>query len=207
MERMPSRERMPGQIEDVTWRMRRGVVAIVAVAALGVGACSAPTGAGTTSPTTAPSAAASTSTPASAPASSASAGYTTLGVATDATLGAHVTGKDGMSLYVFTPDTATTSACVDQCATNWPPLTVQDLDDVQADPAVTGALGSITRADGSKQVTLGGHPLYYFANDKAAGDLNGQGLNSKWYAVGADGTGLGMSGAPAPSTGSGKGNY
>jgi predicted lipoprotein with Yx(FWY)xxD motif len=203
MQRIANRERMPGQIEDVTWRLRRGVVAVVAVAALGVGACSAPTGAATTGPTTAaqPTAAGS-----AAPASD-SADYTTLTTAQDATLGAHVTGKDGMSLYMFTPDTATTSACVDKCAQSWPPLTVEDIGDVQADPSVTGALASITRADGSKQVTLGGHPLYYFANDKAAGDLNGQGLNDKWYAVGPDGTGLGMGGAPAPSTGSGKGNY
>jgi predicted lipoprotein with Yx(FWY)xxD motif len=207
MERMPDRERMPGHIEDVTWRMRRGVVAVVAVAALAVGACSAPTGAATTAPTTAPTTVPASAPAASAPAESAAAGYTTLTLATDATLGAHVTGRDGMSLYVFTPDTATTSACVDQCATSWPPVIVEDEGDAQAGAGVTGALGTITRTDGAKQLTLGGHPLYYFANDKAAGDLNGQGLNDKWYAAGADGTGVGMSGAPAPSTGSGKGSY
>ena len=71
-------------------------------------------------------------------------------------------GKDGKSLYVFTPDTGTSSNCNDDCAANWPPLTVTMADDVAAGTGVTGTLGTITRADGSLQVTLGGHPLYYF---------------------------------------------
>jgi predicted lipoprotein with Yx(FWY)xxD motif len=125
----------------------------------------------------------------------------------DSTLGSHVTGANGMSLYIFTADSGATSACVDQCATTWPPLTVAAATDATAGTGITGTIGTITRADGKLQVTLGGHPLYYFANDKAAGDLNGQGLNGKWFAAGADGAGLGMSGAPAPSTGTSKGNY
>ena len=47
-----------------------------------------------------------------------------------------------------------------------------------------------TRADGTTQVTYGGHPLYYFVGDKAAGDLTGQDINqfgAKWYVVGKDG--------------------
>ena len=47
---------------------------------------------------------------------------------------------------------------------------------------------TITRDDGSKQVAFYGQPLYYFAADAAAGDVKGQGLNDKWYVVGADGT-------------------
>ena len=117
-----------------------------------------------------------------------------------------MTGANGMSLYIFTPDTGTTSACVDQCATSWPPLTVAAATDATAGTGITGTIGTITRADGKLQVTLGGHPLYYFANDKAAGDLNGQGLNNKWYVAGADGAGLGMGSTPG-STGTSKGNY
>jgi len=62
-----------------------------------------------------------------------------------------------------------------------------------------GEIGTITRADGTLQVTLGGHPLYYFANDTAVGDLKGQGLNDKWYVAGPDGAGLGMTAGPAPA--------
>jgi predicted lipoprotein with Yx(FWY)xxD motif len=197
-------ERMPNRTGDVAGRLRLGVFAVAAAAALAVGACSAPSGAGlTVAPTTA---AVATTAPGSAAPASANASYTTLAVAKDATLGAYVTGRDGMTLYIFTPDSGTTSACVDKCATSWPPLTVEDAEDVQKDAAVTGEIGTITRADGSIQVTLGGHPLYYFANDKAAGEINGQGLNGKWFAAGPDGTGLGMA-APASSSGSGKGNY
>ena len=75
-----------------------------------------------------------------------------------------------MSLYVFTPDEGDTSACNGDCATNWPPLTVDDVADVTAGDGVTGELGTITRDDGTTQVTLGGAPLYYFIGDEAAGD-------------------------------------
>ena len=47
-----------------------------------------------------------------------------IAAATDAKLGAFLTGEDGKTLYVFTPDSANTSTCVDACATNWPPLVV-----------------------------------------------------------------------------------
>jgi predicted lipoprotein with Yx(FWY)xxD motif len=46
---------------------------------------------------------------------------------------------------------------------------------------VTGEIGTITRDDGSTQVTYNGAPLYYFAGDEAAGDSNGDGLNGVWH--------------------------
>jgi predicted lipoprotein with Yx(FWY)xxD motif len=195
-------QRMPNRAEHLAWRLRGGVIAVAAVAVFAVGACGSPNAGATTTPATAaPPTAAGSGAPASA-----GADYTSLTIAQNATVGAYVTGKDGMSLYVFTPDSGATSACVDKCAQAWPPLTVEDEDDAQAGAGVTGDLGTITRADGTKQLTLGGHPLYYFANDKAAGDLNGQGLNGKWFAAGPDGSGLGMGAAPSP-TSAGKPGY
>jgi predicted lipoprotein with Yx(FWY)xxD motif len=90
-----------------------------------------------------------------------------------------------MTLYMFVPDTATASACTGGCATNWPPL-------AGSAPTMGAGLtaadfGSIARADGTKQVTFHGHPLYTFANDSSAGQTNGQGLSSKWYVLGSDG--------------------
>ena len=203
-ERMRNRERMPDQVEGLAWRARRGVIAIAAVAAFAVGACASPNAGATTAPATTTPA---TTAPGSAAPASANADYTTLTIANDEALGAYVTGKDGMSLYVFKPDTGTTSACTDKCAESWPPLIVEDEEDAQAGAGVTGDLGTITRPDGTKQLTLGGHPLYYFANDKAAGDINGQGLNNVWYLADPTGAGVRMDAQPTPSTGPNKGNY
>ena len=43
--------------------------------------------------------------------------------------------------------------------------------------------GTITREDGQKQTTFRGFPLYYWVNDKAAGDTLGQNVNSVWFVV------------------------
>jgi predicted lipoprotein with Yx(FWY)xxD motif len=100
-------------------------------------------------------------------------------------LGSVLVGPNGMTLYMFLPDTATTSACTGSCAGAWPPLT-GDLPTVGAGLDAS-KFGSITRADGTKQVTFNGHPVYYYGGDKAAGDTNGQGIGTKWYVLGADG--------------------
>lgn len=142
-------------------------------------ACTAPTGGGATNP---PGTTGANNPPGTTAPTMAAAGLT-LAVAQDATLGAHVTGKDGMSLYVFEQDTSGTSNCNDDCAASWPPLTVTSAADVTAGAGVTGELGTIKRADGATQVTLDGKPLYYFGGDKAAGDVNGQGLNDVWHLV------------------------
>lgn len=142
-------------------------------------------GGGTTNPpaTTGPAA----TTP---PAGATSAAGLTLEVKT-ASVGEYVAGKAGKALYIFTQDTGNTSACTGTCATNWPPLVVAAIGDVAAGTGVTGALATITRDDGSLQVTLGGRPLYYFANDTAAGQTNGQGANEVWYLAAPDGKGIG----------------
>lgn len=94
----------------------------------------------------------------------------------------------GMVLYLFTPDNQGASTCYDQCETNWPPL----VGEVAAGDGVDGGmLGTTERDDGSTQVTYNGWPLYYFANDAAAGDTNGQGVNDVWYVVDAAGDAVG----------------
>jgi hypothetical protein len=52
-------------------------------------------------------------------------------------------------------------------------------------------LGSITRSDGTKQVTYDGHPLYYFSGDSGAGTATGQGVDgfgAKWWLVAPGGS-------------------
>lgn len=92
---------------------------------------------------------------------------------------------DGMTLYLFTQDSGGESSCYDQCADNWPPLTVEG--SPTAGDGVTAELGTTERDDGSMQVTAAGNPLYYFAGDSEPGDTNGQGLNDAWYVLGPDG--------------------
>ena len=95
-------------------------------------------------------------------------------------LGNVLVDSEGMTLYLFTPDAQGESTCFDECAANWPPLT----EFVSAGEGVDAALlGTVERTDGTMQITYNGWPLYYFVNDAAAGDVNGQGLNDVWFAV------------------------
>ena len=106
----------------------------------------------------------------------------------DSSLGSILVDGDGNTLYLFTPDTQGESTCYDQCEANWPPL----VDDVEAGDGIDAALlGTAARTDGSEQVTYNGWPLYYFANDSAAGDTNGQGINDVWYVVDPQGAAIG----------------
>jgi len=170
-------------------RLGRRTTVLLGVVAL-VAACSSQGGGTTTNPpaTQGPG---PSDPPSMAPSTQAAAGPT-LELADDAELGAYVTGEDGMALYVFLPDEGDTSACNGDCATSWPPLE----GDFTAGDGVTGELGTITREDGTEQVTLGGAPLYYFIGDEAAGDVNGQGLQDVWYLASAEGTPVGADDAP-----------
>jgi predicted lipoprotein with Yx(FWY)xxD motif len=100
-------------------------------------------------------------------------------------LGTILTDSDGRVLYRFTRDVVnTSSACYNQCATNWPPLLVAEGDIPLADEGVNGnLLGILTRTDGTRQVMYNGMPLYYFARDGQAGDTNGQRVNNVWFIV------------------------
>lgn len=158
-----ARQRDPRTVFERWARVAGALLAVAAIAA----ACGAPSGGGGSNPPASP-----TNPPA--------AGLT-LEVRQDSNLGAFVAGKDGMSLYVFKVDTGGTSACNGDCAGTWPPLTVGSAADVTAGSGVTGQLGTISRADGTTQVTLGGAPLYYYVGDSAAGDTKGQGLSDVWY--------------------------
>jgi len=98
-----------------------------------------------------------------------------------------VVDSKGMSLYFFTKDVkdSGTSACTGACLTAWPVFTTTS--DKPAVEGVTGTVGTIATPDGKKQVTLNGMPLYYYAKDKAPGDVTGQGVQSVWYLVSPSG--------------------
>jgi hypothetical protein len=63
---------------------------------------------------------------------------------------------------------------------------------------VTGDVDTITRDDGTRQITLDGLPLYTYAADSHPGDVTGQGVGGIWWVVAADGAKV--TGAPSPSS-------
>lgn len=97
-------------------------------------------------------------------------------------LGEYLADDEGMTLYYFTNDTAGTSNCTGDCLVNWPAFTASGIEAPEG--YEDEDFDTITREDtGEEQVTFKGYPLYYFINDTAEGDINGQGLNGAWYAV------------------------
>jgi predicted lipoprotein with Yx(FWY)xxD motif len=101
-------------------------------------------------------------------------------------------GPKTLTVYLFAADTASKSACSGACATVWPPVTTSGQAKTGGH-AMAADLGTITRPDGSTQVTYKGHPLYFYAKDMKdgdAGDSYGQGLKSfgaDWYVLAPSG--------------------
>jgi len=96
-------------------------------------------------------------------------------------IGHYLTDTEGMTLYWFKKDSAGMSACAGPCLEKWPAFyrkTVGVTEGLSAED-----FGTITRGDGAMQTTFRGYPLYYWVNDKAAGDTSGQGVKEVWYVV------------------------
>lgn len=83
--------------------------------------------------------------------------------------------KHGFALYTFANDASGVSNCSGNCLANWPALAAHP----GAQPR--GPFTVIARADGTSQWALNGRPLYFFANDTAAGDIKGDDLNNVWH--------------------------
>jgi predicted lipoprotein with Yx(FWY)xxD motif len=100
-------------------------------------------------------------------------------------------GPKKMTVYLFEGDKgAAASSCAGACAAVWPPVTTSAVAVVHG-AAMSADLGTITRSDGTKQVTYKGHPLYFFAKDKDSGDAYGQGVHgfgSDWYVLAPSGS-------------------
>jgi predicted lipoprotein with Yx(FWY)xxD motif len=112
----------------------------------------------------------------------------TVKVAKSSKFGMVLVSSNGRTLYRYSLDKKGVSVCTGACAKFWPPLLVK----AGAKPTVgSGAtaslLGTIKAAAGERQVTYAGFPLYFFAQDKKAGQLNGQGFQGKWYVVNSKG--------------------
>ncbi|MFC8123932.1 hypothetical protein [Streptomyces sp. NPDC057302] len=107
-----------------------------------------------------------------------------------------VVNGSGFTLYRFDKDTASPSrsTCNDACATTWPPVLVDSGSKIFVDGVNASDVGVVRRDDGTRQVTVGGWPVYRFSKDLKPGDTNGQGVGGTWFGVRPDGQ---KSGAPA----------
>ncbi|MCC9307231.1 hypothetical protein LN042_08970 [Kitasatospora sp. RB6PN24] len=179
---------------------RVGMLAASGVAVLAFATACGSSGHSSTMPS--PSGPSSTAPMTPAPSQSA----TTVKVTDNGSLGRILTDSNGFTLYRFDTDTNNppTSNCSTGCIETWPAATVTGR------PTATGVdasqLSTITRPDGTKQLTFHGWPLYRYSGDSKAGQTNGQGIGGTWWAVTpSGGKAMAASSSPTapPSTGGG----
>jgi predicted lipoprotein with Yx(FWY)xxD motif len=160
-------------------------------AALSVALLAAGCGSSGTSTTTASSAAATTQATTTAAGTSAAAASDAVLLGTKhSKLGTVLmSGEKKLTVYLFEADKGTTSTCNGACAKVWPPVTTTGAIKTLG-AAKAAEVGTSTRADGTKQVTYKGHPLYFYVKDKDDGDAYGQGSKSfgaEWYVLSPSG--------------------
>lgn len=116
-------------------------------------------------------------------------------------LGDILVDGSGHALYLYTPDgaNATSSKCDAGCQQAWPPVKGKPKAGAGVDASLIG-----TTTGSSAQAIYAGHPLYYYAQDNSAGDVNGQGVGSIWYVLDSKGASVTKA---APSGGTGGGGY
>lgn len=99
----------------------------------------------------------------------------------ETSLGETIVDPDGLTVYMFQPDTLEASACTDGCAEAWPAVLYLN-DATTGDGLDATLLGTAPYGD-DQQVTYNGHRLYLFSGDAAPGDTNGQGVGDVWWAL------------------------
>lgn len=103
---------------------------------------------------------------------------------TSGTFGQYLSDNNGKALYYFTPDFSGSSTCSGGCLAAWPAFYMET---ISAGNGLNASdFGTITRADGAKQTTYNGWPLYYFAGDSKSGDVNGDDADDEWYVAKPD---------------------
>lgn len=168
------------------------VTTMLVVAGLAVAGCgSSGGGSGKSNANGYASTGASTSASTTSTAGSASGGSGTVVTTEHTSLGTVLAaGPKHLTVYLFEADKGTTSTCNGACAQVWPPVTTTGAPKAEGG-AVAANLGTTTRADGTKQVTYKGHPLYWYASDSQAGETTGQGINgfgALWWVMSPSGS-------------------
>jgi len=150
---------------------------------LAIAACGGSSGATTSAATSAPTSTAGAAAVAQSSGVQVGTTHTNLGTVL-------VAGPKRLTVYLFEADRHGTSSCAGACAQAWPPVTTSG-QPTAASGALAGEISTIMRSDGTRQVTYNGHPLYYFIEDTASGQTNGQGVDgfgAKWYVLSPSGS-------------------
>jgi predicted lipoprotein with Yx(FWY)xxD motif len=105
-------------------------------------------------------------------------------IAADSNFGQILYDASGQAIYLFDAEESDRPECYDACSEAWPPVLTD------GPPRATGdirsdLLGTTRRSDGSTQVTYGGHPLYFYADEGKYQVLchNIEGFGGTWLAV------------------------
>lgn len=136
----------------------------------------------------------------------------TISIAENPDFGRYLTDGEGRTLYLFVEDEGVLATpiralervtegvreearqCTGECLVNWPPFLADD-GSISVASEAQGVLDPellyVADVDGRQQVVYNGWPLYYFANDTQAGDINGQGVGNRWFAVSPEGQAAG----------------
>ena len=99
-------------------------------------------------------------------------------------MGKVVENEDGFVLYRFDGDSnnPAKSNCNGDCAKIWEPALTND-----GKPTLKGisasVVSTVTRADGTKQLTIKGWPVYHYIGDKEPGQWKGQNVSGKWFVI------------------------
>ena len=103
-------------------------------------------------------------------------------------MGEVIENEKGSVLYRFDEDAnnPSKSTCNGDCTKVWKPaLTIDGKPTLKG--VAASVVGTVTREDGTKQLTVKGWPVYTYIGDVKAGTWKGQNVNGKWFVIKPDG--------------------
>ena len=96
-------------------------------------------------------------------------------------LGYVLAAANGQVVYTYDKDTKNGApTCTGSCAAIWPPLTGHPV--ASAADTGLGALNTVSDANGAKQITYNGKPLYTFKGAKPL-YTSGNGVGGVWHVI------------------------
>ncbi|MDQ3292081.1 MAG: hypothetical protein M3Q05_12415 [Bacteroidota bacterium] len=113
---------------------------------------------------------------------------------TSQTLGSYLVDKDGRTLYYFSNDANGQNNCPGGCEALWPYFNVENLTaDMIGEGLEMADFGTVTAANGKKQLTYKTWPLYYYAPAvngtntlEAPNQTTGEGVGGVWFVAKPD---------------------